>query len=201
VLLRQTSFRALDETRMFTEPDGTVVQGTTRVRFGEVEQRGIALTPRGRRHYDALMAATDEACATGVAWQEAGRAVWEASDFPTDEDGLRRGGLAYFTFAVDADGAVVATPIVYEDFLPRSAAGIFRSNLTGHGAMDQGRAAAHYDLGWLADTLGSVVYVPEQLYAAQSLRSIRVCCNRLGTDPARFAAEHLPETLETAAVM
>jgi uncharacterized glyoxalase superfamily metalloenzyme YdcJ len=183
VLLRQTSFRALDETRMFTEPDGTVVPGTTRVRFGEVEQRGIALTPLGRQQYDALTAATDAACAGGLSWQDAGRAVWEASEFPTDEDGLRRGGLAYFTFAVDAAGAVVATPIVYEDFLPRSAAGIFRSNLTGDGAMDEGRAAAHYDLGWLADTLGCVVSVPEQLYAAQSLRSVRACCDRLATDP------------------
>ncbi len=200
VLLRQTSFRALDETRMFTEPDGTVVPGTTRVRFGEVEQRGIALTPLGRQHYDALTAATDEACATGLSWQDAGRAVWEASDFPTDEDGLRRGGLAYFTFAVDAAGKVVATPIVYEDFLPRSAAGIFRSNLTGDSVMDEGGAAAHYDLGWLADTLGCVVSVPEQLYAAQSRRSIRACCDRLGTDPALFVAEHLPSTLEAAAV-
>jgi len=48
VLLRQTSFRALAEERVFRYPDGSVRTGALRVRFGEVEQRGIALTPRGR---------------------------------------------------------------------------------------------------------------------------------------------------------
>jgi uncharacterized glyoxalase superfamily metalloenzyme YdcJ len=201
VLLRQTSFRALDETRMFTEPDGTVVQGTTRVRFGEVEQRGIALTPLGRQRYDALMAKTDEATATGLSWQDAGRAVWEASDFPADETGLRRAGLAYFTYSVTAAGVVSATPIVYEDFLPRSAAGIFHSNLTGDSTMDDERTAAHYDIAWLADTLGCEVHVPEELYAAQSTRSIHACCDRLGIDQAEFLVNHLPndtQILETA---
>ena len=151
VLLRQTSFRALDEPRLFVEPDGSIATGTTRVRFGEVEQRGIALTPLGRRRYDALMQATDAAAATGLSWQDAGRRVWEESDFPTDEAGLRRAGLAYFTYRVaegsdpaavppgaDLDqlidaGVVLAIPTVYEDFLPRSAAGIFQSNLTDAG--------------------------------------------------------------------
>ena len=54
VLLRQTSFRALDERRTFREPDGTLRAGTLRVRFGEVEARGIALTQAGRARYDAL---------------------------------------------------------------------------------------------------------------------------------------------------
>ena len=39
-----------------------------------------------------------------------------------------------------------AEPIVYEDFLPRSAAGIFRSNLAGEGTRDEGRTAPEYDL-------------------------------------------------------
>lgn len=188
VLLRQTSFRALDEVRRFVEPDGTVTEGTTRVRFGEVEQRGIALTPAGRARYDALMAEVDALTATGLSWQDAGRAVWEASDFPTDETGLRRAGLAYFTYsvsdpaAVDGDleslidaGVVEATPIVYEDFLPRSAAGIFQSNLTGDGAMDGRRAGSDYDIDWLAATLGRTVHVPDDVYAEQSARSLRAC--------------------------
>lgn len=193
VLLRQTSFRALDEVRRFREPDGTITPGTTRVRFGEVEQRGVALTPSGRRRYDALMAEVDVLASTGLSWQEAGRTVWEASDFPTDEDGLRREGLAYFTYSVtgradgvtDLDslidaGVITATPIVYEDFLPRSAAGIFQSNLTGDGSMDDARAAADYDIDWLADTLGCAVGVPEDLYAAQSARSLQACGEALG---------------------
>jgi uncharacterized glyoxalase superfamily metalloenzyme YdcJ len=203
VLLRQTSFRALDETRMFTGPDGTVSTGTTRVRFGEVEQRGVALTPLGRQRYDALMAQTDEATLTGLSWQDAGRAVWEASDFPTDENGLRRAGIAYFTYKVIGNANVEATPIVYEDFLPRSAAGIFHSNLTDASTIDGERTAARYDIDWLANTLGCVVHVPEDLYAAQSMRSIRACCDELGIDAAEFAADHLPDNtliLETADV-
>ncbi len=56
VLLRQTSFRALAEPRRFREPDGTITIGELRVRFGEVEQRGVALTPRGRDRYDEAVA-------------------------------------------------------------------------------------------------------------------------------------------------
>jgi uncharacterized glyoxalase superfamily metalloenzyme YdcJ len=195
VLLRQTSFRALDEPRLFVEPDGRIATGTTRVRFGEVEQRGIALTPLGRRRYDTLMQATDAATATGLSWQDAGRQVWEASDFPTDETGLRREGLAYFTYHVaderthipaDAElddlidaGIVVATPIVYEDFLPRSAAGIFQSNLTGDGSKHDDRDGARYDSDWLAATLGRTVHLAEDVYAAQSEQSLRACLQTL----------------------
>jgi uncharacterized glyoxalase superfamily metalloenzyme YdcJ len=154
------------------------------VRFGEVEQRGIALTPLGRQRYDELMHQTDVAASAGLSWQEAGRQVWEASDFPTDLDGLRRAGLAHFTYTGDASasasfedaiasGAVTATPIVYEDFLPRSAAGIFQSNLTGDGTVDNERAAARYDINWLAATLNRTVHTPDDLYAAQSAQSLR----------------------------
>ncbi|HVH93685.1 MAG TPA: VOC family protein, partial [Nocardioidaceae bacterium] len=59
VLLRQTSFRALSEPRLFRDPDGSVSDGTLRVRFGEVEARGIALTPAGRDRYDELVATVD----------------------------------------------------------------------------------------------------------------------------------------------
>jgi uncharacterized glyoxalase superfamily metalloenzyme YdcJ len=188
VLLRQTSFRALDETRLFVDSDGTVAPGTTRVRFGEVEQRGIALTPAGRACYDGLRAATDAAAATGLSWQEAGRAVWEASDFPTDEIGLQREGLGYFTYSATDTGSAVATPIVYEDFLPRSAAGIFQSNLTDDGAMDAARDGAHCDIDWLAQTLGCKVHTPDELYSAQSNRSLRECSAQLGLDPDQLTA-------------
>ena len=56
VLLRQTSFRALAEPRTFRSPDGVISDGSLRVRFGEVEARGVALTRRGRRRYDQAMA-------------------------------------------------------------------------------------------------------------------------------------------------
>ncbi|NWO17128.1 MAG: VOC family protein, partial [Corynebacterium sp.] len=65
ILLRQTSFRALDEERTFKFADGTVGPGALRVRFGEVEQRGIALTPKGRALYDTMNTQVDEKLAAG----------------------------------------------------------------------------------------------------------------------------------------
>ena len=59
VLLRQTSFKALAEQRRFRHADGSVRPGSLRVRFGEVEQRGVALTARGRDLYDRMVAEID----------------------------------------------------------------------------------------------------------------------------------------------
>ena len=169
VLLRQTSFRALSEPRRFRTADGDVVDGSLRVRFGEVEARGIALTPAGRDRYDALL----------------GRdvAAWDAS-LPAGELGFLRAGLAYFTFTATgrtgvgpladlvADRVLTATPIVYEDFLPRSAAGIFQSNLTGDGTKDTSAEGSRRDAGWLSDVLRAEVADPYALYAAQQQASI-----------------------------
>ena len=110
VLLRQTSFRALAEPRRFRHPDGAVTDGSLRVRFGEVESRGVALTRKGRERYDAAMAAPDPA------------AAW-ATHFPATDADMAAAGLAYYR------GGDPTKPVVYEDFLPDSAAGIFRSNL------------------------------------------------------------------------
>ncbi|MBF4160739.1 VOC family protein [Nocardioides sp. CBS4Y-1] len=181
VLLRQTSFRALAEPRVYRETDGSLVEGTMRVRFGEVEARGIALTPAGRDIYDRAM--EDQA-----RWSE----YW-----PATERELHDRGLAFFTYRVAdeppaglppeaatgvdlvAGGWLVAEPIVYEDFLPRSAAGIFASNLTGTGSTDAGQGGADRDLAWLAERIGRTINVPEELYAAQSLASLRAARERL----------------------
>jgi hypothetical protein len=57
------------------------------------------------------------------------------------EAGLALDGLAYSTYSV-REGRTVAKPMLYEDFLPRSAAGIFQSNLWHRGAQGQrGRPA------------------------------------------------------------
>ena len=185
VLLRQTSFRALAEERVFRYPNGSVRMGALRVRFGEVEQRGIALTPRGRDLYDRMVA---EADATGDA-----RAVWRRH-LPRTERGLAQQTLAFFSYRVggrpapagatlpelvDA-GVLVPEPIVYEDFLPRSAAGIFRSNLAGEGTRDEGRTAPEYDLGRLAGVLGTTVHDPMDLYAAQQDASLQAAARTLG---------------------
>lgn len=163
VLLRQTSFRALAEPRQFRESDGTVTTGTLRVRFGEVEARGIALTPTGRDLYDRLV--------------NAGAAQWEA-EFPRTEAELEAKGLAYFNYRTGHP-----EPIVYEDFLPRSAAGIFQSNLDRRPdhALDNdddgrilGREASavpRYNRDWLSAVIDRDVQDPFELYRAQQERS------------------------------
>ena len=136
ILLRQTSFKALEEAIAFPSGEGAVT-GVHTARFGEIEQRGCALTPTGRALYDEALAKKD------------------FSALPDDWEALRRGGLAWFRYrptlkglaeraetddldSLIAQGAVTAEPITYEDFLPISAAGIFQSNL---GA--EARAAAY----------------------------------------------------------
>ncbi|GAA1527610.1 2-oxoadipate dioxygenase/decarboxylase [Nocardioides humi] len=141
VLLRQTSFRALAEPRRFRDRDGSISHGQLRVRFGEVEARGVALTPEGRAVYDER----------GI------------DAFPDTEQELHEAGLAYYRR--DEDG--VLQPIVYEDFLPKSAAGIFASNLTGDGTVDAAQRASARDAGWLREALGRPLHDPYALYAAQ----------------------------------
>ncbi|MFI2240853.1 2-oxoadipate dioxygenase/decarboxylase [Streptomyces chrestomyceticus] len=209
VLLRQTSFRALDEPRTFREPDGSVTTGALRVRFGEVEARGIALSRTGRARYDALVtetdrrltAAADEGDGGGPTRQDVARPLWEAG-FPRSEQRLAAEGLGYFTYAPVAGrprdgqhppadlagllehGWLTARPIVYEDFLPRSAAGIFTSNLTGQGTRDAARTGTPYDEHRLAEAVGRPVHDPFQIYAAQQDASLRRALEALGADDA-----------------
>lgn len=148
VLLRQTSFRALAEPRRFLEADGTVSDGTLRVRFGEVEARGVALTPKGRERYDAAMAAPDPA------------ATW-GDYFPSTDTELAAAGMAYYR------GGDPTKPVVYEDFLPASAAGIFRSNLDRDAdAIDQSATPdeSDYSLDWMAGAIGHHIHDPYELY-------------------------------------
>jgi uncharacterized glyoxalase superfamily metalloenzyme YdcJ len=145
VLLRQTSFRALAEPRRFRDADGTVSDGMLRVRFGEVESRGVALTPLGRERYDAAMAAPDTA------------AVWDAY-FPATHAEMAANGLAYY------HGGDYSKPVVYEDFLPASAAGIFRSNLDTDTAAAEAANNAEYSLDWMAAQIGRHIHDPYDLY-------------------------------------
>ncbi|WP_026145364.1 2-oxoadipate dioxygenase/decarboxylase HglS [Pseudomonas asplenii] len=157
ILLRQTSFKALNEAIDFVGPQG-VEQGSHSARFGEIEQRGVALTPKGRALYDALLGEAREALggfpseANAQRYGELLADVFKA--FPDDYETLRREQLAFFRYratdkglasreasrdveALLASGDLAYEPLVYEDFLPVSAAGIFQSNLGEN-------AQAHY---------------------------------------------------------
>lgn len=199
VLLRQTSFRALAEERNFRHPDGGVRPGRLRVRFGEVEQRGIALTPHGRDVYDRMVADVDHrlaGSAAGTTRVEVAEQVWR-KNLPDNEKELALQGLGYFTYRV-ADpqrnltqqsaslrelveaGVLIPEPIVYEDFLPRSAAGIFQSNLTDDGSRDDEQLGTPYDIDRLSEVLGSRIFDPNDLYAAQQTASIKEAGHQLG---------------------
>ncbi|MCW5253009.1 VOC family protein [Streptomyces sp. SHP 1-2] len=207
VLLRQTSFRALSEDRVFRFEDGRLGPGELRVRFGEVEQRGIALTPAGRDLYDRMVAETDRHPAAregNGARVDVARRTWE-ENFPRTEKELALRGLAYFTYALDRDavpprfadsfpggpvplhilvekGIAVPEPIVYEDFLPRSAAGIFRSNLTDEGSRDDAQTETDYDITVMSEIVGRPVADPDDLYRRQQDRSLRALGEALGRE-------------------
>ena len=102
ILLRQTAFKALTESVEFRTDRGWVTAHHT-ARFGEIEQRGAALTPKGRTLYDTCLTTQD------------------FSNFPDNKAEMQDQGLAYFEKS--------GKPLTYEDFLPVSAAGIFKSNL------------------------------------------------------------------------
>lgn len=191
ILLRQTSFKALQEAVAFPDAQGRLTPGQHTARFGEIEQRGIALTPKGRALYDRLLAesrAVVRPSADGSNAAEYVAALQQVfAAFPDDWDSIRRDALGYFTYAAapgrsldpDADldsliasGAVIATPLVYEDFLPVSAAGIFQSNLGDHAAQDF-QASPNQQL-FEAD-LGAPVLDEFAHYADIQAQSLKTC--------------------------
>ncbi|MEU5998786.1 DUF1338 family protein [Streptomyces sp. NPDC047197] len=199
LLLRQTSFRALAEPRALRQADGSVTRGALRVRFGEVEARGIALTPAGRALYDRLLTLVDDEAARRPAADrtELARTLW-ATHVPATERELAARELAYFTYRAAPDrprdgtqppttigelesrGWVRAEPVVYEDFLPRSAAGIFQSNLSGEGSLDTEQEGAAYDSDWLSGAVDREVLDPFALYERQQSLSITQVGHDLG---------------------
>ena len=185
ILLRQTSFKALDERILFIGEGGGAA-GTHSARFGEVEQRGAALTPKGRALYDRLLADVRGEVQVGAAGAEAHNYAGELGErfraFPDDWAVLRKEQLAWFRYAptpegsraaaqgrcadgldaMIADGHVVFDPVVYEDFLPVSAAGIFQSNL---GTDAQSNASASGSRSAFEAALGRKVRDEIALYA------------------------------------
>ncbi|EOK7046718.1 VOC family protein [Escherichia coli] len=185
ILLRQTSFKALEETVLFAGQK----QGTHTARFGEIEQRGVALTPKGRQLYDDLLrnAGTGQDNLTHqMHLQET------FCTFPDSEFLMRQQGLAWFRYRLTPSGEahrqaihpgddpqpliergwVVAQPITYEDFLPVSAAGIFQSNL---GNETQTRSHGNASREAFEQALGCPVLDEFQLYQEAEERSKRRC--------------------------
>ncbi|PRA52260.1 MULTISPECIES: VOC family protein [Pseudomonas] len=198
ILLRQTSFKALDEAIAFT--DQQQASGSHSARFGEIEQRGAALTPQGRALYDRLLnAARDElkAFPNEANAQRYNRLMQQHFEaFPDTWAELREQGLAYFRYFVSEQGQAASAaelqgldldalldagylymePLVYEDFLPVSAAGIFQSNL---GDAAQSHYAQHANQAAFEQALGRRTIDELGLYAQTQQRSIDDCLSAL----------------------
>lgn len=200
ILLRQTSFKALEEDVSFFATDGQIIQGHHTARFGEIEQRGAALTAKGRNLYDnQLQAAQDQ---LQVPANEKNAPQYMAilnekfSQFPDDYPTMRAEKLAFFRYFPTEKGLSTPTvsmqdltldelidgefiqyePLVYEDFLPVSAAGIFQSNLGDKG---HSQFAGHSSKQDFQRALGATVIDELQLYEETQQRSIMACATAL----------------------
>lgn len=185
ILLRQTSFKALEEPILFAGEH----HGTHTARFGEIEQRGVALTPKGRALYDELLLAAGSG-KDNLSHQQ--RLQEAFSRLPDSDTLMRRQALAYFRYRLTPTGEMhragigpgddpqpliergwlVAQPITYEDFLPVSAAGIFQSNLGSDGGA---RSHGHASQEAFEEALGAPVANEFDLYQQAEDRSKRRC--------------------------
>lgn len=202
IYLRQTSFHALSEQVTFI---GDGVQGRHKARFGEIESRGQALTRKGARLFDELMAQVSRTSAGTNDYQHALATVFQHG-FPDDLDVIRTQGLGYFVYSVeDANlarrltaettatasstlstlvraGAVRAEPLTYEDFLPASAAGIFQSNLPSSSIQLQAETSPSTDSEAQSEfesAIGSQVLDYFELYQSQQDASLRHIAQQL----------------------
>ena len=198
VLLRQDAYKALTEAVEFTEDDGTVVRATHTARFGEIEERFYACTPKGRALYDECLAVADAAREKDPAWPKRDMAGYEAAyakpfaAFPKSLPELVAGGLVYARYAPTAKGLAAAksgalattdlTTLVrtghadreglrYEDFLPVSAAGIFASNLQQYGTKSTAAVKPTYTRRQLEDILGRPIIDSTAMDAALEAES------------------------------
>ena len=195
ILLRQTSFKALQENVRFVDQKEGDNVGSHTARFGEIEQRGAALTPKGRMLYDELLnKARELAGDTSEKNADNYRACLAETfkAFPDTLDELHDQKLAYFLYyptasglekagSFDANisidelikmGAMSYEPIVYEDFLPVSAAGIFQSNLGDGG---QAEYSSNSNRDQFVEALGAQTIDELKLYEEAQQRSLENC--------------------------
>lgn len=199
ILLRQTSFKALQEKVAYIDHT-EVATGSHTARFGEIEQRGMALTPKGRALYDQLLNAARTELAAFPDESNAERYVQlmhqHFQAFPDTYEEIRQQDLGFFRYFASVKGLTESAqaaqltsvesliehgylhiePLVYEDFLPVSAAGIFQSNL-GEGA--QTNYAQLSSQEQFEQALGGKVLNELELYAQTQQRSLDLALKAL----------------------
>lgn len=192
ILLRQTAFKALNEAIRFPLGDGCQ-DGQHTARFGEIEQRGVALTPKGRALYDQLLAEVRAEILPAADGSNASDYVAKLEEvfkaFPDTWRELHDQDLAYFKYALGGGtemgkglnalldaGALTISPIIYEDFLPVSAAGIFQSNLGDEARSDRQTASSR---SAFETALGKSVTDEFALYEAMQAESYTAALEQL----------------------
>jgi uncharacterized glyoxalase superfamily metalloenzyme YdcJ len=212
ILLRQTSFLALEEEIRFMPGDEnqgeSFTPGSHKARFGEIEERGAAVTAKGRKLFDTLLAEVNDQSsqlATSSAIRDS--ILTEVfRGFPDDWSEMRKAKLVYCTYKrtekplpgelqalmddmtsteladmLVTEGIIEAQPITYEDFLPFSAAGIFQSNLQITGTTDRSMTISMApDQTGFEESLGSTLISSDDLYSQIESGSLRDCAESLG---------------------
>jgi len=200
ILLRQTSFKALEESILFTTDNNKYIPGMHKARFGEIEQRGAALTPKGKKLYEQLLEKVRAKVTPNIDGSNVDEynviLEQEFQSFPDNIDEMRRQGLVHLVYratekgiinsrklttdnleSLIMDGYIEFSPVVYEDFLPVSAAGIFTSNL-GEDQTHIIQATSSQQA--FEEALGTKVFDAFELYNAKESSSLKATFKNLG---------------------
>ncbi len=197
VFLRQDAYKALTEPVVFANEDGSTIASSHTARFGEIEQRFYACTPKGRTLYDACLNASEADAGANAALAASDFEAYEARyaghfrPFPKSLPELLEAGLVFGVFASTEKGRTAAGTLSitapmdlvrsgyatyeglrYEDFLPVSAAGIFASNLNQYGTKSTAAAKPTYSQSMLEAIMGKPIIDADAAYDAISSASL-----------------------------
>ena len=190
ILLRQDAYRALTERIRFIDESPHVEMDHT-ARFGEIEQRFYATTPKGRALYDACMQSDHRDSS------ESGKGRFES--FPSRLREMIERELVYAVFEpgerMDAceaeidslsvmdlvrDGVLLCRGMRYEDFLPLSAAGIFASNLEQYGTDSTAEERPNFERAHLEAIMGRPIVDSDAVYRSLQRESLHASLRTLG---------------------
>lgn len=210
VLLRQDAYRALTEPICFIDEEPPFDSSHT-ARFGEIEERFYAVTPKGRSLYDACLAAR-----TSDAQMPSSDDSNPFNQFPRTLPEMFEMGLVHATFEPSPDlnngqmsidssdviqlmkqGVLRFRGMRYEDFLPISAAGIFASNLDQYGTDSTAGHRPTYLREDFEEIVGCSIIDTVDAYHALQARSILSSFKLLGIEHLMDEAQR--RSLETDA--
>jgi uncharacterized glyoxalase superfamily metalloenzyme YdcJ len=201
ILLRQMAFQAIMEDFEFPDGKGGYEKGGHRARFGEYETKeDAAVTQKGRELYDKLLQETlSKISDKDPLYTKKLNEVFEK--FPDTKEGLREQELVYFKYSVNDNfyknkqaskniknfedavkkGFIDYEPVPYHDFLPVSAASIFKSNLVEGGFVNTNKNMSNQEE--FEKALGKPVIDSFKLYEEQQNKSIVGSCKAMGIAP------------------